>query len=310
MNKVSACGPESWVLDVAAAGPAGLACVNSSSLRQVTLHDAVSLQCSWTASPHGTGEVTDLFVRPDQLIVSGGSDGNVALLDTRVRTPPLMLRCGGGGGVAGVSSRDHLVAASEGDALWLLDTRTQRPVARLDCGHAGEVGPVRWGCGPLLATGGAEDGLVELWDGALGWNEDAIAETWNEDVPVARLDWIGDTLLVSSLQQASLWTAGERLWTVSTGEAYAPCGFALSRVAFAHRDGAVALMPPPNTPAHQIWLMNGHTAVCRGLVQLGDTIFSGGEDGQICTWREQRQQEFGGDAGPVRSRPDFQGRAK
>ncbi len=309
VGKVAVCGPESWVLDVAAAGPLGLVCANSNRLRQVTLHDAATLQCTWTSSPHGAADLADVFVRPDQLLVSGGSDGAVALLDPRAQAPPVLLRCGAGGAVAGVSSRGHLVAASQGDALWVWDSRTQRVLARLDCGHAGEVGPVRWSPGPLLATGGAEDGLVELWNGADGWSEDSVEETWNEDVPVARLDWIGDSLLVSSLQQASLWRAGERLWTLPTGDAYAPCGFALARVAMAHRDGAVALVPPPNVAQHQVWLMGGHTAACRGVAQIDNTIFSGGEDGLVCAWKEQQQQEFfDAPSGPVRSKLEFRGR--
>ena len=312
IGKVAACGSESWVLEVAAAGPHGLVCANSSRQRQVTLHDAATLQCSWSSSPHAPAAVTDVSARPDLLLVSGGSDGTVALLDPRTPGPPVLLHCGGAGGgpVVGVSSCAHLVAASAGDALWLLDTRSRRALARLDCGHAGDVGPVRWGPDALLATGGAEDGLVALWRGASGWGEDALEEVWNEDVPVARLDWVGDTLLVSSLQQASLWRAGERLWTVPTADAYAPCGFALARVAMAHRDGAVALIPPPTVPQHQVWLMGGHTAACRGVAQIADTVFSGGEDGVLCAWKERQQQEFLDDAptGPVRSKLEFQGR--
>jgi hypothetical protein len=66
-------------------------------------------------------------------------------------------------------------------------------------------------------------------------------------------------------------------------------------------------MPAPVGPGHQIWLLGGHTAApCRAIAVTGDSsvLFTGGEDGCVCIWREEQEQNFGG-AAPIRSVGSF-----
>jgi WD40 repeat protein len=222
---------DSWVLDVMCVGASSLCCLNSNQTRQVTLHDTSTMQVTWSASPHA-GIASDVQVFSDQLLVSCGRDGTVALLDSRARQPTALLRVGGAVNsvTAGSAAGNAVIAAASGSCLFVFDPRTLRLAARLEGGHADDEEAVAVRAnGPLLASGGT-DGVVALWSGESGWSEEeSLIEVLNEEVAVSRLDWRGSMLFVSSLQQASLWRDGQLVWTLPDNGAYIPLGPALGK---------------------------------------------------------------------------------
>ena len=331
-------------------GGGGVVCVNSGSGdRQISLHDGSSLACVWRCAPHSSSSVcSDVQSVHSSLLVSCARDGTVALLDPRLRSAAALLRCprpcSAVAALSGSGSGALLVAAACGSDVALLDTRTLRLLAALDGGHAQDEEIAALRCCPanvnnnnnnnsnnnnnnsvLLASGGT-DGLVALWrldlsSSPSSWTaDDCLEEVLNEEAAVSRLDWRSSSdassssslLFVSSLQQSSLWLDGFRQWALPTASAYLPLGPALpGRCAFAHRDGAVALLPPPGAPDQtQLWLLGGHAgAACRGLACLSpDLLVSGGEDGQLCAWRPGGSANFVGeeeDSRPPRSVGSF-----
>src|SRR3990167_6032882 len=66
---------DNWVVDVQCYGNE-LVCNNSTVNRQITFHDANTLQTTWHCSPH-TQTITDYHLTGNNVIVSCSRDGSV-----------------------------------------------------------------------------------------------------------------------------------------------------------------------------------------------------------------------------------------
>ncbi|KZT20904.1 WD40 repeat-like protein [Neolentinus lepideus HHB14362 ss-1] len=148
---------------------------SSRNILAVALHDNTYM---W----HGdTGEVTHVGEAPEGSYISsvdfsndgtflgvGVGTGDVELWDIEAGTK---LRTMGGhqGQVAALSWHGHILSSGCGDgSIWHHDVRMpQHKVMELN-GHTGEVCGLKWRADGELLASGANDNVVNIWDGRLG----------------------------------------------------------------------------------------------------------------------------------------------
>lgn len=301
-----------WITAIACVG-LEVVCCNTSAAKQLSFHDATTLQTTFHLSPH-TANVTDVQLCGDggALVLSSGRDGVVHSYDRRANARGPLLRCSGENPVLSCAVNGPLVAAAEGTSVWFFDLRTGRPLRRFDESHSEEVSMVRFASGPAgtLLSAGA-DGLVCVYNTAEVDESDALLDVLNEG---ASIDRVGLTdaqhaWVTTDMGGVSVWSleTAERTWThprlaQHVGAQWALGCHAGGLISCGHTEGNVSVVRA-DTGAVECIFQGGHTAAVRACAQspASGRWLTGAEDGRLIVWGDEPFQ--GGDEqniGPVR----------
>ncbi|CAM9417123.1 unnamed protein product [Chrysoparadoxa australica] len=303
-----------YVLDLAR-NPDGSCLAASLSNFRVKAYKRDTLEIICELKGHSAAIRALSYAHHPHVMVSVSEDNTLRGWDCRAaEEAQFVTPLGGEGCSVVVGYEGHLCAAGVGDSVDFFDMRAgMKKLGRYEASHTDDVTSLNFH--PIqvkhLVTG-SEDGLMCVYDTGVTGNEEALVSIMNAECPVRRMGFFGDNLegvyCCSGVEGLSLWhlPSAQRLHDFGDVRRTGPVRELdyLIGCQYLEGDGQLMLLAGSYTgDMHMIHVepgnlsfvrsgRSGHNDQIRCHDWLGTTsLVTGGEDGRLVAWSNERQQE-------------------